>query len=253
VIVGQGGCLLRLFAFRPSTAGAERVARLTSRGSASRALAEPCARLRPRVTPDALRREADAAATCHLKAPKHTPFLQRSGQHITRAAASGLAAEPPSWRRLDAAHSSMRKKPRQYVAPSMVTSARYMPAGSADVSGHAVETDCCGLRSSRCNVAQLRHRVSARLQAATRPFSHVVHVHPTVFRPAIAEDSDKRLAFQAAALHWCSPSGTSISIGWNGDLVLRFLAEDLAKDLDTVLDVVPRALANGAADEDKCS
>jgi superfamily II DNA or RNA helicase len=43
----------------------------------------------------------------------------------------------------------------------------------------------------------VRHRVSARLQAATRPFSHSVIVRPTAFVSPREPDADKRVQFQA--------------------------------------------------------
>ncbi len=70
--------------------------------------------------------------------------------------------------------------------------ARYVLGLSATVTRkdghHPVITMQCG---------PIRHRVSARLQAATRPFAHVVHVHPTTFLPPAALDADRRVAFQA--------------------------------------------------------
>jgi very-short-patch-repair endonuclease len=42
----------------------------------------------------------------------------------------------------------------------------------------------------------VRHRVNARVQAATRPFEHLVLVQPTTFRPTRSPDSDKRVEFQ---------------------------------------------------------
>lgn len=42
----------------------------------------------------------------------------------------------------------------------------------------------------------VRHRVDAREQAATRPFSHQVIVRPTGFQPTTSPDPDQRLAFQ---------------------------------------------------------
>jgi len=41
----------------------------------------------------------------------------------------------------------------------------------------------------------VRHRVSAKAQAAGRPFSHTVIVRPTVFQPVKPTDSDKRVEF----------------------------------------------------------
>jgi len=70
--------------------------------------------------------------------------------------------------------------------------ARYVLGLSATVmrkdGHHPIITMQCG---------PIRHRVSARLQAAARPFAHVVHVHPTTFLPAVAVDDDRRVAFQA--------------------------------------------------------
>lgn len=43
----------------------------------------------------------------------------------------------------------------------------------------------------------VRHRVNARVQAATRPFSHVVLVEPTSFLPVRSPDADKRVEFQS--------------------------------------------------------
>ena len=43
----------------------------------------------------------------------------------------------------------------------------------------------------------VRHRVSARLQAATRPFFHSVIVRPTAFVSPREPDGDKRVQFQA--------------------------------------------------------
>jgi superfamily II DNA or RNA helicase len=42
----------------------------------------------------------------------------------------------------------------------------------------------------------LRHRVDAKVQAAARPFSHVVHVRPTGFRQLGAISEDMRIQFQ---------------------------------------------------------
>ncbi|MDA1006995.1 MAG: DEAD/DEAH box helicase family protein [Verrucomicrobia bacterium] len=42
----------------------------------------------------------------------------------------------------------------------------------------------------------IRHRVDARTQASSRPFSHQVIVRPTGFRPAATPDPDQRLEFQ---------------------------------------------------------
>lgn len=42
----------------------------------------------------------------------------------------------------------------------------------------------------------VRYRVSAKAQAARRPFEHMVIVHPTSFQPRHAPDSDKRIEFQ---------------------------------------------------------
>jgi superfamily II DNA or RNA helicase len=70
--------------------------------------------------------------------------------------------------------------------------ARYVLGLSATVTRkdghHPIITMQCG---------PIRHRVSARMQAATRPFAHVVHVHPTTFLPRAALDADRRVAFQA--------------------------------------------------------
>ena len=69
--------------------------------------------------------------------------------------------------------------------------ARYVLGLSATVTRkdghHPIITMQCG---------PIRHRVSARMQAATRPFAHVVHVHPTTFLPTAALDADRRVAFQ---------------------------------------------------------
>ena len=43
----------------------------------------------------------------------------------------------------------------------------------------------------------VRHRVSARVQAAARPFSHTVLVQPTTFLPMKSPDPDKRVEFQS--------------------------------------------------------
>jgi len=43
----------------------------------------------------------------------------------------------------------------------------------------------------------VRHRVSAKAQAAMRPFEHFVLVQPTAFQPSRSPDSDKRVEFQA--------------------------------------------------------
>jgi superfamily II DNA or RNA helicase/very-short-patch-repair endonuclease len=43
----------------------------------------------------------------------------------------------------------------------------------------------------------VRHRVSAKAQAAARPFEHRVHVQPTAFEPRGDTDSDPRVEFQA--------------------------------------------------------
>ena len=43
----------------------------------------------------------------------------------------------------------------------------------------------------------VRHRVSARAQAAARPFEHYVLVQPTSFQPARTPEPDRRLEFQA--------------------------------------------------------
>lgn len=43
----------------------------------------------------------------------------------------------------------------------------------------------------------VRHRVNAKLQAASRPFEHYVIVQPTPFLPTRPPDPDKRLEFQA--------------------------------------------------------
>jgi superfamily II DNA or RNA helicase/very-short-patch-repair endonuclease len=43
----------------------------------------------------------------------------------------------------------------------------------------------------------VRHRVSAKAQAAARPFEHYALVHPTSFQPARTPESDRRLEFQA--------------------------------------------------------
>ncbi len=43
----------------------------------------------------------------------------------------------------------------------------------------------------------VRHRVSAKAQAAARPFSHSVVVRPTAFQPSRVPDSDSRLEFQS--------------------------------------------------------
>ena len=42
----------------------------------------------------------------------------------------------------------------------------------------------------------VRHRVNARVQAATRPFSHVVLVQPTSFLPIRSPHADRRVEFQ---------------------------------------------------------
>jgi very-short-patch-repair endonuclease len=42
----------------------------------------------------------------------------------------------------------------------------------------------------------IRRRVNARVQAAARPFNHVVLVQPTAFQPARSPDTDKRVEFQ---------------------------------------------------------
>ncbi len=43
----------------------------------------------------------------------------------------------------------------------------------------------------------VRHRVSARAQAAVRPFDHYALVQPTAFRPMREPESDRRLEFQS--------------------------------------------------------
>jgi hypothetical protein len=43
----------------------------------------------------------------------------------------------------------------------------------------------------------VRHRVSAKAQAATRPFKHCALVQPTSFQPARTPESDRRIEFQA--------------------------------------------------------
>ena len=43
----------------------------------------------------------------------------------------------------------------------------------------------------------VRHRVNARVQAAARPFEHLVLVQPTAFQPQRTPDADKRVEFQA--------------------------------------------------------
>jgi superfamily II DNA or RNA helicase/very-short-patch-repair endonuclease len=43
----------------------------------------------------------------------------------------------------------------------------------------------------------VRHRVNAKVQAASRPFEHYVIVQPTPFQPTRPPDPDKRLEFQA--------------------------------------------------------
>ena len=43
----------------------------------------------------------------------------------------------------------------------------------------------------------VRHRVNAKIQAAMRPFEHVVLVQPTAFVPLTSPDADKRREFQA--------------------------------------------------------
>lgn len=42
----------------------------------------------------------------------------------------------------------------------------------------------------------IRHRVNARVQAASRPFEHFALVQPTSFQPARPPDADKRVEFQ---------------------------------------------------------
>jgi superfamily II DNA or RNA helicase len=42
----------------------------------------------------------------------------------------------------------------------------------------------------------VRHRVDAKAQAAARPFTHVVHVRPTGFRPSGSLAEDVRIQFQ---------------------------------------------------------
>jgi superfamily II DNA or RNA helicase/very-short-patch-repair endonuclease len=42
----------------------------------------------------------------------------------------------------------------------------------------------------------VRHRVNAKVQAASRPFEHLVIVHPTAFQPIRTPASDKRVEFQ---------------------------------------------------------
>lgn len=42
----------------------------------------------------------------------------------------------------------------------------------------------------------VRHRVNARVQAASRPFEHLALVQPTSFHPARTPDADKRVEFQ---------------------------------------------------------
>jgi superfamily II DNA or RNA helicase/very-short-patch-repair endonuclease len=43
----------------------------------------------------------------------------------------------------------------------------------------------------------VRHRVNAKVEAATRPFEHYVLVQPTAFQPQRSPDTDKRVEFQA--------------------------------------------------------
>jgi superfamily II DNA or RNA helicase/very-short-patch-repair endonuclease len=43
----------------------------------------------------------------------------------------------------------------------------------------------------------IRHRVNAKVQAAARPFNHIVLVQPTTFQPVRSPDADKRVQFQA--------------------------------------------------------
>jgi superfamily II DNA or RNA helicase/very-short-patch-repair endonuclease len=70
--------------------------------------------------------------------------------------------------------------------------ARYVVGLSATVARkdghHPIVTMQCG---------PVRYRVNARLQAAARPFEHVVLVQPTGFRSRRAPEPDRRVEFQA--------------------------------------------------------
>ena len=86
----------------------------------------------------------------------------------------------------------------------------------------------------------VRYRVSAKAQAATRPFEHTVIVRPTAFVSRSHASSDKRTNGPQVGRSY-APGDRSVSQE-NGYLVLRFLAEDVAKDLDTVLDAILRSM-----------
>src|SRR5690606_26571742 len=70
--------------------------------------------------------------------------------------------------------------------------ARFVMGLSATVTRkdghHPIVTMQCG---------PVRYRVNARVQAAARPFAHVVLVQPTGFRSGRVPDPDRRVEFQA--------------------------------------------------------
>jgi hypothetical protein len=120
----------------------------------------------------------------------------------------------------------------------------------------------------------VRHQVSARAQAASRPFEHFVLVQPTLetlretngrFRINVALPipfdgfgtlevdllcADARVAIELdGGQHLADPIAYRRDrrkdqlLQENGYFVLRFLAEDVGKELDAVLDAILRVLA----------
>lgn len=105
---------------------------------------------------------------------------------------------------------------------------------------HPIVTMQCG---------PVRHRVDARAQAVSRPFAHIVLVQPTGFRSRRTPETDRRMD---GAQHLSDPAAYRRDrrqdrvLQEHGYFVLRFLAEDVGRDLDTVLDAILRVLGRQA-------
>jgi len=122
----------------------------------------------------------------------------------------------------------------------------------------------------------VRHRVDAKAEATARPFEHVVIVRPTGFRPLSEADVDPRIQFQSLYRELIADNDRNelirndvlrnmregrsplvlterrehlelLAAGLESDVehvvVLRFLVEDVGKQLDKVLDAILRVLA----------
>lgn len=88
----------------------------------------------------------------------------------------------------------------------------------------------------------IRYRVNAKEQAITRPFDHFVFVCSTAFFPEKRTSENLRIQFQDLNAYR-RDRRKDILLQENGYMVLRFLAEDIGKYLDNILDSIFRSLS----------